>query len=73
MPKVRCGAIDCVYNDHTYKCRAKEVALSERYMHTVHEGFKQLWECKNYQKSEHAKKLEEAAKSLFDKMIKEKG
>ena len=57
MIKVICASIDCEYN-HNKKCTAKEIKLNDGHIHTVHQGFKHIHECKTYEKSEYSKELE---------------
>jgi hypothetical protein len=56
MAKVFCASIDCSHNENC-KCTLKEVALKEWYIHTMHEGYKHMWECKNYEMSEEAEDM----------------
>lgn len=61
MPKVWCAAIECE-NNKDNRCKAAEINLSEGHINTVHQGFKQVWECRNYSMGEEAKQL----KALLD-------
>lgn len=56
MPKIWCAAIECKHNKGN-QCRAKEVNLTEGHLHTVHQGFKQVWGCRTYEESEDYKAL----------------
>ena len=68
MSKVFCASIDCEYN-HLNKCTAKEIQLNDGHIHTVHQGFKHIHECKTYKKSEYYKELEQAFQD-FNKGLK---
>ena len=59
MIKVQCASIDCEYN-HMNRCTAKSINLSDKHIHTVHQGVKHIHECRTYEKSQHYKELEEA-------------
>ena len=61
MAKVWCAAIECENNKNN-QCKAAEINLSEGHIHTVHQGLKQVWECRNYNMSKEAKEL----KALLD-------
>ena len=63
MAKVHCASIDCEYNFNT-KCTAKEIQLNDGHIHTVHQGFKHMHECKTYTKSEYFKELEQFLKQF---------
>lgn len=54
MAKVWCAEIDCEHNKNN-QCKAKEINLSAGYMHTVHEGFRQVWTCRTFQMDERDK------------------
>ena len=61
MPKVWCSAIECENNKNN-RCKAAEINLAEGYIHTVHQGFKKVWECKTYNMSKESKQLEDKIK-----------
>lgn len=61
MPKVWCAAIECANNKNN-RCTAAEINLSAGHIHTVHQGFKQVWECKLYNMSQESKQIEEKIK-----------
>ena len=65
MPKLVCAAIECRFNKD-YHCRAGTVRLSDGHIHTVHQGYKQIWECKTYEISSEAKQLSDEIKSFLD-------
>lgn len=69
MSEIICAAIDCEHIDDMNCCRLKEISLSEHFIHTVHEGVQHFWQCKQYEKSEETKRLEEK----FIKLLKEQG
>ena len=56
MAKVWCAAIECANNKNN-KCKAAEIFLSEGHIHTVHQGCKQVWECRNYNMSNESKEF----------------
>lgn len=66
MPKVWCAAIECTNNKNN-QCKAAEINLSEGHIHTVYQGFKQMWECRSYNQSERSKKMEK----LIDEWLKQ--
>ena len=65
MPKLFCGASDCIYNDNRNKCTAKEVYLNDLSIMTLWEGRHHLWRCKQYEMSEKAKKIAEMMEGVF--------
>lgn len=69
MSKVNCASIDCEYN-HDNKCTAKEIQLNDGHIHTIHQGFMHIHECKTYKKSQYCKEIEQA---LQDFNNREKG
>ena len=56
MPKVWCAETECEHNKGN-QCRAKEINLSAGRIHTVHEGFRQVWTCRTFQMKEEYKKM----------------
>jgi hypothetical protein len=48
MPTVYCPAVECKHHCKNNKCKAKAVTLNESWVHTVHQGFKQFWVCKQF-------------------------
>lgn len=63
MPKLVCATLECKYNKNN-RCTAKEISLSDGHIHTVHQGYKQVWECKTYEMSAEDRQLYEEM-SLF--------
>ena len=59
MSKVYCASIDCEYN-YLNVCNAEEITLNDGHIHTVHQGFKHIHECKTYEESEYYKELKQA-------------
>lgn len=66
MVKVICASVDCEYNLDN-KCKAKEIKLNDGHIHTVHQGFKHIHECKTYTKSQYYKKLEQEFQDLIQR------
>ena len=64
MAKVWCAAIECVNNKNN-QCKAAEINLSDGHIHTVYQGFKQVWECRNYNISEESKQLQDKIKGFL--------
>jgi hypothetical protein len=60
MPTVYCAAVECKHHCKNNKCKAKAVTLNESWVHTVHQGFKQFWVCKQFEESEQAKEIMKA-------------
>jgi hypothetical protein len=58
MTKVWCATIECEHNKNN-RCAASEINLSDGHIHTVHQGFKQVWECRTYNMSKESKQLED--------------
>lgn len=56
MARVYCAAVECKFNDGNI-CIAKSINLSEGHVHTVHQGFKQVWTCRSYEMSAIAKQV----------------
>lgn len=69
MSKIICASSDCEYLGINNRCLLSNVTLSEHFIHTVHEGLQHFWRCKQYEKSEESKRLEEQ----FTKLLKEQG
>ena len=69
MPKVICASYECKYNTDDNTCIYDEVYLNDLSIMTVYEGRQHLWRCKQYEKSEEAKRMEEK----FMKFLKEQG
>ena len=63
MSQVHCASFECEYNRDNL-CIAKVIRLSDGHIHTVHQGFKHIHECKTYQKSQYYKELEEKIQDL---------
>lgn len=63
MPKVWCATIECENNKNN-RCTAKEICLSDGHIHTVHQGFKQVWFCRKYNTSNEAKELKDKLDAL---------
>lgn len=61
MARVWCAAIECANNKNN-RCTASEINLAEGHIHTVHQGFKQVWECRTYNMSKESKQLEDKIK-----------
>ena len=59
MSRVTCGAIDCKHNGNKCKCLLNKVTLYEAYDYTANEGLQHFWRCKQYEKSDEVKALEE--------------
>lgn len=64
-----CGAVDCKHNGEMNECELKKITLNDCYYHTVNEGIQHFWRCKQYEKSEETKRIEE----LFMELLKEQG
>lgn len=64
MTKVSCAAIECKYNNDCV-CSKKEINLSNHQMHTVYEGVQNLWRCKQFEKSDEARRIEKMWKELL--------
>lgn len=59
MAKVWCAAIECRHNKNN-QCRSKEINLTEGHIHTVHQGFKQVWGCRTYETDPKLKEIFDA-------------
>lgn len=57
--KVKCKAIDCMYNNLDYYCECNEITLSDCYDRTTNDGKQHFWRCNNYKESDWAKSLAE--------------
>ena len=64
MPKVWCAAIECKNNKNN-QCTATEINLSSGNVHTYYQGFKQVWECRNFNMSEEYKRMMEEVSRIF--------
>ena len=56
MPKVWCAATECANNKNN-QCKAAGINLSSGRIHTYYQGFKQVWECRNFEMSEEYKRI----------------
>ena len=61
MTKVWCATIECKHNKKN-QCKAKEINISDGHIHTVHQGYKQIWLCRSFAMSESAKEIEQVLK-----------
>lgn len=50
MARVWCAAIECEHNKEN-QCMLPEINLTHGYVHTVHNGFMQHWQCRNFSES----------------------
>ena len=66
MASVYCAAIDCKHNNKN-KCSLKKIRLNEGHVHTRCQGFKQIWECLEYEQSEESKKMDAIVRWLMHK------
>lgn len=64
MPKVWCAEIECEWCKEN-QCTADEINLSAGRMHTVYEGYRQVWTCRTFKMSEEAKKMIDILKDLL--------
>lgn len=64
MNRVLCGTIECRYNADNI-CTAETINLSNHQMHTVYEGVQNLWRCKQFEKSDEARRIEQMWKELL--------
>ena len=62
MPKVFCASIECVYNKGN-QCKAAGINLSDGHVHTVHQGYLQIWKCRTFSMSKEAKEMYELLKN----------
>ena len=67
MPKVWCAAIECEHNKNN-QCKAKEINLSNGNVHTVHQGFMHIWQCRAFEMSEQAKQFRKELDKYFGSM-----
>ena len=58
MAKVWCATLECEYNKRN-KCTAKEINLSDGHVHTVHQGYLQIWKCEAFAMSREAREMYE--------------
>lgn len=65
MAKVWCAQIECEHNKGN-RCRATEINLSVGNLHTIHQGFEQVWYCRSYQMSDEAKRQYDAVKQFLE-------
>lgn len=62
MANVHCASFDCVHNRDNI-CIAGTIRLADGHIHTVHQGFKHIHECKTYCQAQYYKELEREIKS----------
>ena len=72
MAKVWCAAIECT-NNKDNMCTAAEINLTEGHIHTVHQGFKQVWGCRTYNVTDQYKQLEDSIKEFYRTYGERKG
>lgn len=65
MTRVECAAIECKYNNDCI-CTRESINLSNHQMHTVYEGVQNLWRCKQFEKSDEARRIEKMWKELLE-------
>lgn len=65
MTKNLCPCVECIHNGKRNVCNAVKVELKWRNMATVNEGRVDMWVCKQYELSEHAKKIEKEIADMF--------
>lgn len=71
MAKVWCAQIECEHNKGN-RCRASEINLSCGSIHTVHQGFKQVWECRSFQMGDESKRLyDELKRFLIEREVQD--
>jgi hypothetical protein len=70
MAKVWCATIECPNNKNN-RCTAKEINISDGHIHTVHQGFKQVWECRTHTISQESKQFEERIKEYLKQHAEE--
>ncbi len=63
MAKVWCASIECKHNKNN-QCKAKEINISDGHIHTVHQGYKQIWLCRSFAMSEIAMEMDKALKKV---------
>ena len=63
MAKVWCATIECKHNKKN-QCKAKEINISDGHIHTVHQGYKQIWLCGSCILSDPARELEQLLKNV---------
>lgn len=62
---IYCAAVDCKYNGSRNQCTAKKVELSWHSVMTMWQGRQELWKCKNFEKSEEARLVEEQIRRMM--------
>jgi len=65
MSKIICPCVECMHNGKRSICNADKVELKWRNMATVNEGRVDMWVCKQYELSEHTKKIEKQIADMF--------
>ena len=66
MAKIICASVDCKYYTAD-GCKSRRINLSDSHVHTVHQGFRHMWVCKNFEESEDAI----AVKAYLEKVMKD--
>lgn len=60
MQKIYCADLRCKYRDeNTGLCKCKKITLSSWTVATKNMGYKDFWECKSFEHSEHYLELKQ--------------
>ena len=65
MTKIVCPSTECIHNGKDCVCQCKKVQLSWSNVATVNEGRQDFWTCKNYERSQEDKELEDRMNAYF--------
>lgn len=71
MAKVICAEPECEFYNKD-GCTAEEVNLTAGRVHTMHQGYMRVWECRMFKQSEEARALFEMLKRYFDACYRKK-
>ena len=55
---ITCANPNCKYNDHQGRCTCDAPMFSWGHVHTVNDGFVDIWECKSFVEQQNTKSLE---------------
>lgn len=55
---ISCANCNCMYNDYAGRCVCDAPMFSWGHVHTVNDGFVDIWECKSFVEQQNTKSLE---------------
>ena len=67
MSKIICPCYECIHHSRDLPhCHAGRVKLSEEWLHTVWQGYKQTWTCKMYKPKTEYNEFQQTLRRVLD-------